>query len=115
MEEKKEREGSNTWRDKGRQSWSTLALALWLAHKAQAAPLPVSFFLSVLSLPPLGLRFWDGFLRLCIEFDWERRPHPPCALWAFQFLVNSILRVLVFGLNFNSGMNSFVARDRSSS
>ena len=115
MEEKKEREGSSTRMDKRQAELEHRASSLWLVHKTQAAPLPVSFFLSVLSLPPLGLRFWDGLLRLCIEFDWERKPHPPCALWAFQFLVNSILRVLVFGLNFNSAMNSFVARDRSSS
>ena len=92
----------------------SLALSL-VGAQTQAAPLPVSFFFSVLSLSSLGLRFWDGFLRLCIEFDWERRPHPPCALWAFRSLVNSILRVLVLGLNFNSAMDSFVARDRGGS
>ena len=25
-----------------------------------------------------------GFVRFCSGFDWERRPHSPCALWAFE-------------------------------
>jgi hypothetical protein len=122
LKEKKEREGSSTRKDKRQVEIGARSLSLPLAGAQDSSgalpvlsPVQVSSFLSVLSLSPLGLRFWDGFLRLCIEFDWERRPHPPCALWAFQFLLNSILRVLVFGLNFNSAMNSFVARDRSSS
>ena len=121
MEEKKEREGSSTRMDKREAELERpVSYSLAGAQDTSRGPLcsaPVASLLPSLlfSLPPLGLRFCDGFLRLCIEFDWERRPHPPCALWAFQFLVNSMLRVLVFGLNFNSAMNSFVARDRSSS
>ena len=26
----------------------------------------------------------DGLLRPCVGFDWERRPYPPRALWAFE-------------------------------
>ena len=26
----------------------------------------------------------DELLRLCVGIDWERRPYPPRALWAFE-------------------------------
>ena len=38
------------------------------------------------SLPVLLFRvdLVDGLLRPCVGFDWERRPYPPRALWAFE-------------------------------
>ena len=85
----------------------SLSPSLLLVPKG-ARPLPrrLSPFLSSSSLSSLR----DGFLRPCIEFDWERRPYPPCALRGFDLASNSWV-VLLSGDDFRFGLTSFGARD----
>ena len=33
---------------------------------------------------PFRVDLVDELLRLCVGIDWERRPYPPRALWAFD-------------------------------
>ena len=44
-------------------------------------PPPLRFPTSVLLF---RVEFVHGLLRPCVGFDWERRPYPPRALWAFE-------------------------------
>ena len=38
------------------------------------------------SVPLFRVDFVHGLLRPCKGFDWERRPYPPRALWAFVLI-----------------------------
>ena len=44
----------------------------------------------------MEMDFWDS----CTEIVWERRPFPPCALGAFEFLLFSCLVLIEFRFSF---------------
>ena len=55
-----------------------------------ACPLPACRLSSPLSVPSSlsspGDDLGHGFLSPCTKIDWERRPTPPCALWAVEIV-----------------------------
>jgi len=56
----------------------------------------VPLLLSVSSfLSSLGDDLGHGFLSPCTKIDWERRPSPPSALWAVEFISISCFLWLV--------------------
>ena len=63
----------------------------------RALSLPAA--LSLLSVPSSlsspGDVLDHEFLSSCMEIDWERRPSPPCTLWAFEFVSISCFLWLV--------------------
>ena len=45
----------------------------------------------------------DGLLRPCVGFDWERRPYPPRALWAFYSIQSLRFVSCVMDFRFDFG------------
>ena len=73
---------------------------MFLAEKIDGALPALSRSLPLLlsvsfSLSSLGDDLGHGFLSPCTEIDWERRPSPPCALWAVEFISISYFLWLV--------------------